>query len=213
MSCCDLCDSIHTEKMHTADPIPKSTRNPNKIKIDENRQLTPLDVELEHRLKEFRVKLHTEWWKDMEDHFLGPHIFLNRSHIRLLCNLASAGPLTTVDDLHNNFKWNWMDDHGTTLLGIIHNVYGHSPPAAVLPDSNKISEVAITSDDHSAMSHVASTSSDSKPHAKPRVKKGPGSQRCSTCQGFGHNKSNPQCPKKVPAPPLASSDPCQKPEC
>ena len=34
---------------------------------------------------------------------------------------------TTINDLHNNFKWNWMDNHGSTLLSIIHDVYGAPP--------------------------------------------------------------------------------------
>ena len=53
MLCCDLCDPDHTNKMYATDPAPKSTCNPNKIKIDENGKLTPLDAELEHKLKEF----------------------------------------------------------------------------------------------------------------------------------------------------------------
>src|SRR5258708_8322528 len=140
----------------------------------------PLDSELECRLKDFRVKLHAEWWKDKEDHFLGPHIFLNCLHIRHLCNLASTGLLTTIDDLHNNFKWNWMDDHGSTLLSIIHDVYG-APPLVLncsLGDA-EISEGQPPSG--------PSTVSNSKSHTTPRIKKGAGSQRCSTCQSLGHN--------------------------
>src|SRR5258707_6888864 len=34
---------------------------------------------------------------------------------------------TTINDLHNNFKWNWMNNHGSTLLSIIHDAYGAPP--------------------------------------------------------------------------------------
>ena len=205
-----LCDPGRTEKMHAVDPSLESTRNPNKIRIYENRQLTPLDVELECKLKEFRVKLHAEWWKDKEDHFLGPRIFLNQSHIRQLCNLASAGPLTTIDDLRNNFKWNWMDDHGSALLSIIHDVYG--PPPLGDPEDVGISETEPPSGS-SATSDILNASN-SKSHAKLRVKKSAGKQRCSACRGLGHKSkyiaphhyrvdihtipgSNPQCPNKA----------------
>ena len=87
-----------------------------------------LDMELKCRLKAFCVRLHAEWWRNIElqDRFLGSHIFLNCSHITHLCHLADSGLLTTIDDLCNNFKWNWMDEHGVELLEIIHDVYRHS---------------------------------------------------------------------------------------
>jgi len=69
------------------------------------------------------VKLHAEWWKDAEDHFLGPTIFLSGQQIRHLCHLAHANALATIEDLENNFKWNWMEDYGVALLHLIHSIY------------------------------------------------------------------------------------------
>ena|SRR5258708_2047839 len=129
----------------------------------------PLDSELECKLKDFQVKLHAEWWKDKEDHFLGPHIFLNCSHIQHLCNLASTGLPTTIDDLHNNFKWNWMDDHSSTLLSIIHNVYG--APNLVLNCSLGDAEIS-----EGQPPSGPSTAFNSKSHTTPQIKKGAGSQ-------------------------------------
>src|SRR5260370_31620029 len=81
-----------------------------------------------------------------------------------------------------------MDNHGAALLTIIHDVY--PPPAMAILAGNtgnaKISEGNLPSAS-SATSNIATTSSDSKIHVKPQVKKGPGNQRCSACQGFGHN--------------------------
>ena len=146
--------------MHAPDTAPKSVHNPNKIKINEIRTLMPLDAELELRLKEFREKLHAEWWGDQENDLLGPHIFLGRSQIRHLCNLANAEPLITIKELQNNFKWNWMDDHGLALLNIIHNVYGHP----VVPNSN--TGVAGIQEAESSAAPNAITSSNSKAHTR-----------------------------------------------
>ena len=61
-----------------------------------------------------------------------------------------------------------MDDHGAALLTIINNVY--PPPEMAILDGNtgnaKISEGNLLSTS-SAMSNVATTSSDFKIHVKP----------------------------------------------
>ena len=111
--------------MYAVDAALKSMCSPNKIKINDRRILMLLDMELECKLKDLHVKLHAEWWRtiELQDHLLGPHIFLNCSHIKHLCHLGDSGLLTTIDNLCTNFKWNWMDEHGAKLLKIIHDVY------------------------------------------------------------------------------------------
>ena len=158
--------------MHATDLAPKSTHNPNKIKFDNSRTLTPLDMELECRLKAFHVRLHADWWRNMglQDHFLGPHMFLNHSHVELLCHLGDSGLLATIDDLRNNFKWIWMDEHGEELLKIIHDVYGQSlltvanMTSTVTKDSG-ISEPALSSS--SIISTPTNAPSTPKALAKP----------------------------------------------
>ena len=74
-----------------------------------------------------------------------------------------------------------MEDHGLALLSIIHDVYGHP----IVPNSN--TGAAGMQESGSSATPNALASSNSKAHARPRVKKGPGNQRCSACHGFGHN--------------------------
>ena len=106
-----------------------------------------------------------------------------------------------------------MDDHGSTLLSIIHDVYG--PPPLIL--NSNLGDAEISKGQllagSSTMSNVVNTSN-SKSQTTLRVKKGAGSQRCSACRAVGHNskyitphrycvdtyailESNPQCPKKA----------------
>lgn len=191
------------------DPAPKTQRKPNRIKVNPERPVTALDEKLESELKAFRAKLHAEWWKDTEDWLLGPHIFLNRHQIKQLCHLAHADPLANIDDLKNNFKWNWMDDHGVDLLDLIHDVYGFSPRLHPAEDSDHVALDSFTGASSSKLPAAQPTetaTSDTKPK-KMRARTGPGSQRCSACGTLGHKKSNPQCPKAlpraVPNPPLS----------
>ena len=148
-------------------------------------------MELECRLKEFHIKLHAEWWTSMglQDRFLGKHIFLNHSHIKHLCHLVDSGLLTTIDNLCNNFKWNWMDDHGVELLGIIHDVYGHSLLGVVDTMSSTARDSEPTPSDPSTVPVPTNPSPTSKALLKPQAKKGQGSQRCSACHLLGHNST------------------------
>ena len=77
-------------------------------------------MQLESKLKAFCQDLHAEWWKDTQDCFLGPQIFLNLDQIHHLCHITHAKPLVTINDLQNNFKWSWMEDYGSCLLCVIH---------------------------------------------------------------------------------------------
>src|SRR5260370_4813995 len=63
------------------------------------------------------------------------------------------------NNLQNNFKWNWMDDHGEALLKIIHDVYPGNT-------GDGISEVNPPSTSSTA-SNATTTSSNSKSHARP----------------------------------------------
>ena len=173
--------------MYDTDPAPKSKRRPNKVKVDANRPWSALDVQLESELKAFREELHAEWWKDTEDRFLGPQIFLNLDQIHHLCHIAHAKPLVTINDLQNNFKWSWMEDYGSALLGIIHSVYK--------PEELSLEDGAIIDPDTSntplpsvhQMGTAPSASSNPTKIIKPHAKRGTGTQRCSACQSLGHN--------------------------
>ena len=76
----------HTAKMYEMDPAPKNKCSPNKVKVDTTHPQTDLDVQLKSKLKAFCQDLHAEWWKDTQDCFLGPQIFLNLDQIHHLCH-------------------------------------------------------------------------------------------------------------------------------
>ncbi len=88
--------------------------------VDANHPWMALDLQLESELKTFQ---DVEWWKDTEDHFLGPQIFLSLDQIHHLYHVTHAKPLVTINDLQTNFKWSWMEDYGSALLCVIHHVY------------------------------------------------------------------------------------------
>ncbi len=200
--------------MFATDPAPKTQCKPNKIKVDPDQPLMALDEELECELKAFHAKLHAEWWKDTDDWLLGPHVFLNHHQIKHLCHLAHADSLANIDDLKNNFKWNWMDDHGVDLLHLIHNVYGFSPSPHLAQDSDLLQPDSSIDALSSKLPAAPPTASDLKAK-KSRAKMGPGSQHCSACGTLGHKstfaispmqlafkknspvESNPQCPKAL----------------
>ena len=94
--------------------------SPNKVKVDTTHPWTDLNMQLESKLKAFCQDLHAEWWKDTQDCFLSPQIFLNLDQIHHLCHITHAKPLVTINDLQNNFKWSWMEDYGSCLLCVIH---------------------------------------------------------------------------------------------
>ena len=177
--------------MFVTDPAPKIQRKPNRIKVNPERPVTALDEKLESELKAFRARLHAEWWKDTEDWLLGPHIFLNRHQIKQLCHLAHTDPLANIDDLKNNFKWNWMDDHGVDLLDLIHDVYGFSPRLHPAEGSDRVALDSFTGASSSKLPAAQPTetaTSDTKPK-KLRARTGPGSQRCSACGTLGHKST------------------------
>jgi hypothetical protein len=179
--------------MHTTDPSPKSKRKPNKAKVDPDRPWTPLDAQLESELKAFHVKLHTEWWKDAEDCFLGPTIFLSRHQIQHLCHLSHANALATIEDLQNNFKWNWMEDYSMALLHLIHSVYKLDSTSDSMQDPGTINPG--TSAGNSAFPSSSTNPPNITPctpakPVKPRTKRGPGHQRCGACQLLGHNSES-----------------------
>src|SRR5260370_1528541 len=185
ISCCDVSDPGHTTGMDTTDSATKNKHRPNKVKVDTNHPWTNLDMQLESKLKAFHEELHVEWWKDAEDDFLSPQIFLNLDQIHHLCHLMHARALVTITDLENNFKWSWMDDYGSALLLVIHNVY----KPQVLSD-NAIPDASITSSLLPSMHQPGTTpSAPSNPTKiiKPHVKRGTGNQHCSVCQLVGHN--------------------------
>ena len=71
-----------------------------------------LDSTLRLKLETFCEELHAEYWGDMEDTLIGPHLFLTDAQIEHLCHLTHANVLWDIDDLHNNLKWNWMPHYG-----------------------------------------------------------------------------------------------------
>ena len=115
------------------DPPQRTKCKANKAKIDASWPLTKLDLTLQLKLKTFCKELHAEYWGDTEDTLFGPHLFLTNAQIQHLCHLTHANTLQNVDNLYNNFKWNWMSHHGQSLLCLIQSVYGPNP---MVPTSN-----------------------------------------------------------------------------
>src|SRR5260370_16741272 len=111
-------------------------------------------MQLESKLKAFHEELHAEWWKDAEDDFLSPQIFLHLNQIHHLCHLMHARSLVTIANLENNFKWSWMDDYGSALLCVIHNVY---KPQVL--SNNAIPDTSITSSLLPSIHHLETTPS------------------------------------------------------
>src|SRR5260370_7391827 len=109
--------------MLAMDNPPKTKCKPNKAKIDASRPLTVLNSTLRLKLETFSEELHAEYWGDMEDTLIGPHLFLTDAQIEHLCHLMHANVLRNIDNLHNNLKWNWMPCYGESLLHLIPSVY------------------------------------------------------------------------------------------
>ena len=118
--------------MLAIDAPPKTKQKPNKVKIDENHPLMDLDKRLRHELDAFQEKIHAEIWGDVMDFLFGSHVFLTMPQILHLCHLAHANALHTLEDLKNNFWWNWMPDYGHTLLKLIHHIYGFKPSTTIV---------------------------------------------------------------------------------
>ena len=134
LSCCDICDPNWTKAMLAIDAPPKTKQKPNKVKIDENHPLMDLDKRLRHELDAFQEKIHAEIWGDVMDFLFGSHVFLTMPQILHLCHLAHANALHTLEDLKNNFWWNWMPDYGHTLLKLIHHIYDFKPSTTISPN-------------------------------------------------------------------------------
>jgi len=173
--------------MLAMDSPPRTKCRPNKVKIDTSQPLTVLDLTLKLKLETFCKELHSEYWGDMEDMLIGPHLFLTNAQILNLCHLTHAGALCNIEDLSNNFKWNWMTHHGEALLCLIQSVYEPNPTSNT---GNHTIEASLDTSIvgfpvEPSISSVASSSS--KRTAKLNVKMGPGSQCCSACHTLGHN--------------------------
>src|SRR5260221_8233343 len=108
--------------MLAMDSLPRTKHRPNKAKIDISQPLTALDSTLKLKLEMFRKELHSEYWGDMEDTLIGPHLFLTNAQILTLCHLTRAAALCNIEDLSNNFKWNCMTRHGEASLRLIYSV-------------------------------------------------------------------------------------------
>src|SRR5260370_41707171 len=108
--------------MLAMDNPPKTKCKPNKAKIDASRPLTVLNSTLRLKLETFSEELHAEYWGDMEDTLIGPHLFLTDAQIEHLCHLMHANMLQNIDNLHNNLKLNWMPCYGESLLCLIHTI-------------------------------------------------------------------------------------------
>ncbi len=196
--------------MVAVDAPPKTKRKPNKVKFDEDHLFTKLDKQLEHELDTFREKIHAEMWGDVTDILFSSHIFLTTLQIIHLCHLAHISTPQTLEDLENNFQWNWMQDYGHELLGCIHRVYNVKPSTSI--DGIGSSQIHSQPDTMMLDNQV---SSEPLKGGKQRVKRGPGNQRCSACGMLGHNSkfhnriracqltnltiqgSNPCCSKKT----------------
>ena len=210
--------------MLAIDAPPKTKQKPNKVKIDENHPLMDLDKRLRHELDAFQEKIHAEIWGDVMDFLFSSHVFLTTPQILHLCHLAHANALHTLEDLENNFQWNWMPDYGHTLLKLIHHIYDFKPSTTISPnDEIGTSNSPLNSSQPSAIklnNRSDQSSSESTRTGEPRVKKGLGSQCCSACSLLGHNSKscnhgsiatsltdptlqelNPHCPKKTSSSP------------
>ena len=203
------------------DPPPRTKHKPNKVKIDASQPLTSvLDLTLQLKLKTFHKELHAKYWGDTEDTLIGPHLFLMDAQIQHLCHLTHANVLWNVNDLYNNFKWNWMPCYGESLLCLIQSVYEPNPMVATNTgrgcNTKALLDMPVDSPMEPSISNIASSSS--KRTVKSIVKMGPGSQCCSACHTPGHNsklclclslihsladysiESNPQCPLRATQP-------------
>ncbi len=171
------------------DSPPRTKHRPNKAKIDAHQPLTSeLNSTLTLKLKTFHKELHAEFWGDTKDTLIGPHLFLTNAQIQHLCHLMHADVLWDIDDLYNNFKWNWMSCHGESLFSLIQSV--HKPN----PASNTKASVNTSPIDFPAESGIGNVaSSSSKRMVKSSVKIGPGSQCCRACGTLGHNSKLHLC--------------------
>src|SRR5258708_3014763 len=190
--CCDICDPEHTASMYATDLAPKNKHRANKVKVDPKRLWMSLDGQLESKLKAFCEELYAEWWKDSEeDFFLGPQIFFNLDQIHDLCHLAHAKVLVMIDDLQNNFKWSWMEDYGSALLRVIHDVYKPEVLSPIINPDGAIIDPGTTNTSSLPSMHQPGTAlsapSNSLRVIKPWAKRGIGTQCCSACQLQGHN--------------------------
>ena len=165
--------------MQAVDMPPKMKQKPNKVKMDKDCPFTDHDEQLKHELKAFWEKIHAELWGNITNILFGPHIFLTEPQIFHLCHLAHANALHTLEDLENNFQWNWISDYGHALLELIHHV---NTPEMSAPISVKD---GIGQPDAEKLDNQVS--SKSSRGGKERIKKGPGNQCCSACGTLGHN--------------------------
>ena len=202
---------------------------PNKVKIDKDHPLTNLDEQLKHELDTFQERIHAEIWGDVTNVLFGSHIFLTAPQILHLCHLAHTNALHTLEDLENNFHWNWMPDYSHQLLELIHCVSNYKlHVSAFIPVEDGIS-TSKSSLNHSQPDAGKLDNQSSSKASRQKVKKGLGNQHCGACGVLGHNskfcrhiyghpspnliiqESNPHCPKmtintilKIPEPNVPS---------
>src|SRR5260370_11690176 len=117
--------------MVVSDAPSKIKRKPNKVKYNEDCRLTKLDECIKHELDQFQEKFHVDMWGNIADTLLGPHVFLNTPQIIHLCYLSHTNAPQTLEDLENNFQWNWMQYYSLKLLELINHVYNVEPSTSM----------------------------------------------------------------------------------
>src|SRR5260370_30797432 len=175
--------------MLALDSPPKMKCKPRRAKIDAQEPLTSLDSTLRPKLETFHEELHAEFWGDMEDMLIGPHLFLTDAQILHLCHLTHANMLRNIDDLSNNFNWNWMSCYGESLLCLLQSVHKPNPTSNTQASLNTLS---VNFHMEPGINTIASSSS--KRMVKSSANMGPGRQCCSACHTLGHNSKLHLCP-------------------